>query len=445
MNIQSGLMDFDTQNSRVGIGTTAPGGTFTVLSTSNGTTTSSSSVFTNNTLTSGTNAYISSSSITTGKLLDVNTGTSNTTQTTGNLVNITSTSTGLTTGGLLAMDWSPSSNPTTGATGDLFSLNLGIATSNFTGNLLNLKNNGTSVFSVSQTTITNAIPASFTAAGDVSIAYDINFTNPTASFIKSAAPLVIQSGEVFNSSNLSLKTFNQGTVVIDSGVTTGTSFDLTNAGLTTGTGFNAQFDGLTTGKGITITSTSTGVTTGSLLNVSTGTTGAVATNGIGSISATGAYTSTSNAGLLNLNASATTGGTVENLSAALLTTGVGLNISTAALTTGQAASITAGGATALTSGQGLLVTGPTGASAISANSGLVKIAAAGALTTQTVAGSGGLLDIQDNAIITGTLTSISDTAVMTGAGNLLNLTANAATTTTGLLTINGTGLTAGTC
>ena len=61
-----------------------------------------------------------------------------------------------------------------------------------------------------------SVPASFTAAGDFSIAYDLNFTNPTSSFIKSAAPLTIQSGEVFNSSDLTLKTFNTGKLIIDS-------------------------------------------------------------------------------------------------------------------------------------------------------------------------------------------------------------------------------------
>ncbi|KKQ25172.1 MAG: hypothetical protein US40_C0011G0057, partial [Candidatus Roizmanbacteria bacterium GW2011_GWC2_37_13] len=50
----------------------------------------------------------------------------------------------------------------------------------------------------------------------MSISYDLNFTNPTASYIKSVAPLYIQAGETFGSSDLTLQTYNSGDVVIDS-------------------------------------------------------------------------------------------------------------------------------------------------------------------------------------------------------------------------------------
>src|SRR5665811_1338895 len=85
---------------------------------------------------------------------------------------LASTSTGLSTGSLLGLDWSPGSATT--ATGDLFSLNIGA--NGTIGNLFNVKDNGSSIFSVSQTGVTSNLPTSFTSAGDVSMAYDLVFT-----------------------------------------------------------------------------------------------------------------------------------------------------------------------------------------------------------------------------------------------------------------------------
>jgi excisionase family DNA binding protein len=179
------------------------------------TTTGSSSafVFTSNSLTSGEGSYFNSSSLTTGNLVDINTGAANT-LTTGNLLKVASTATSLTSGQLGLFDWSPGSSTT--ATGDLLSVNIG-ANGLTTGNIFNVKNNGSSVFGVSQNQITAALPTQFTAAGDVSIAYDIQFTNPVASFIKSNAPIYIASGETFNSSNLTLRSYNLGNILLDSG------------------------------------------------------------------------------------------------------------------------------------------------------------------------------------------------------------------------------------
>jgi hypothetical protein len=63
--------------------------------------------------------------------------------------------------------------------------------------------------------VTTSLPTSFNAPGDVAIAYDLQFTNPTASYIKSAAPLTIAAGEIFNSSNLNLQTYNSGNIIAD--------------------------------------------------------------------------------------------------------------------------------------------------------------------------------------------------------------------------------------
>lgn len=132
--------------------------------------------------------------------------------TTGQGLMVQSTSIALTTGGLIRANWSPGSATT--MTGDLFSVNVG--PNGTVGNLLNLTNDGLSVFRVSQNQIVANAPVAFLAAGDMSIAYDLNFTNSTSGNIKSAGPLRIQSGEPFNSSDLTLATYNNGRLVLDS-------------------------------------------------------------------------------------------------------------------------------------------------------------------------------------------------------------------------------------
>jgi len=126
---------------------------------------------------------------------------------------ISSTSTALTTGSLAALDWSPGSATT--ATGDLFSINVGA--NGTIGSLLNLKNNGTSVFKVAQNQITSAVPHAFTAAGDVSMAYDLILTDQTSNNIKSYGPLTIASGETFENNNLTLKTYGTGNFIFENG------------------------------------------------------------------------------------------------------------------------------------------------------------------------------------------------------------------------------------
>jgi hypothetical protein len=113
----------------------------------------------------------------------------------------------------------------------LFALNIG-TNGTTTGKLFNILDTASSIFSVSETQVTTSLPASFTAPGDVSIAYDINFTNPTASYIKSAAPLYMVSGETFNSSDLTLQTYNSGNIVLQPG-SSGFVTATTNVGIGT--------------------------------------------------------------------------------------------------------------------------------------------------------------------------------------------------------------------
>ena len=131
-------------------------------------------------------------------------------------LNIQSTSTALTTGNLGLFDWSPTTWAT--ASGDLVKINLG-QFGDITGNLFAIYDNGSELFSVDTAKITSALPHEFTAAGDVSMAYDLNFTNQTASRIDTLGPFTLAAGETFESNNLTLKTYNAGNVVFDTSPT----------------------------------------------------------------------------------------------------------------------------------------------------------------------------------------------------------------------------------
>jgi len=85
-----------------------------------------------------------------------------------------------------------------------------------TGNLLNLNANGTDVVTISEASSIFNNPTSFMAVGDVSMAYDLLMTNNSSSSVKSNGPLTVEVGEVFESNDLTLRTFNSGQVVLDS-------------------------------------------------------------------------------------------------------------------------------------------------------------------------------------------------------------------------------------
>lgn len=196
--------------------------TFTSQAVS-GTTTTSGFVFDATALTTGTGLYATSDAITTGKLMQLSTASANT-LTTGTLLDVRTSATSLTgatgTGSLVNLDWSPGSSTT--ASGDLFVLNIG-SNATTTGSLFNILDSSSSLFSVSETAFTSSLPANLTASGDVSIAYDIVFTNPTSSNIKSAAPLTFASGETFNSSDLTFNVYNGGSFVFQNISSTSTS------------------------------------------------------------------------------------------------------------------------------------------------------------------------------------------------------------------------------
>ncbi|MCK4891248.1 MAG: right-handed parallel beta-helix repeat-containing protein, partial [Candidatus Pacebacteria bacterium] len=131
--------------------------------------------------------------------------------TTGTGFDIASTSIALTTGKLLSLNWSPGSATT--ATGDLLSINIGA--DGTIGNLLNITDDGTTLFSVSQSAITMNRPLQVNVAGNTGMSYDLNFMNTGLSQITSEGPLMISAGDSNHYENLTLTTGGTGDIVMD--------------------------------------------------------------------------------------------------------------------------------------------------------------------------------------------------------------------------------------
>ena len=222
----------------------------------------------------------------------------------------------------------------------------------------------------------------------------------------------------------------------------------TTTGAYTGTGMILVTAGAaTTGILVSLVST-TGMTTGSLLRMTTSTAGAVATNGICSIRATGAYTSTSNAGLLDVLASALVGtGTVVNIQATngSQISNTALNVEQTTTTTGYTgdfvrivgtsttgdsnliavtcASTSAGDALSIT-GNGLVAGTSTlvnlihGTSVLGAGNSMLRITSTGADTGTT---TGCLVDLASSTATAGTLLLATSATLATGTGQLWDL------------------------
>ncbi len=296
--------------------------------------------------TAGTVLGVTGDAITTGNGLDLSLDSNS--LSTGNGLNITSTSTSTSfSGSLINLDWSASGAITN--TADLLSINIGA--SDFANSFINLLDNGSSVFKVAQTDFTTSLPANFTSPGDVSIAYDLNFTNPTASLISSQAPLTIRAGESFNSSNLTLQTYNQGTIVFDTATTTGTGISAQNTTLTTGDLFLVSASAQTTGDILDITAGTTR-TSGALLHLTDQSVAAAVTDALVQIDVTGTpdtniidvdTTAASSGNILDITFStaAATGNAID-LNMGTDVAGDALNIATSA-TTGNAIDITTSG------------------------------------------------------------------------------------------------------
>ena len=248
-----------------------------------------------------------------------------------------------------------------GGTGVALTVNNGTST----GNILNLQDNGANILTVADGGATTIAPG-----GASAVALTVNGTTGTAATAlavvqtgAATAMTVSQSaaanGLAITSSNAS-QTTQTALSVTQSGTTTGYTGDFVNftgssttgsgnvvkiigANTTAGAALNITTNSLTTGDAVNINSTSTGITTGSLLRVSTATTAAVATDGVVSLNATGNYSSTANAGLLQVAANATTAGTVAFVSGTAVTTGTVLQVTGGTgTTTGSTLNVTNG-------------------------------------------------------------------------------------------------------
>ncbi len=154
--------------------------------------------------------------LTSGQLVNIATSATSITgsSTTGSLINLSATGvmTGSFSGNLGYLEWAPGSAAT--AAGNLLTINIG-ANGTTSGDLFQVQDASSDLFAVNEGQITSAIPHQFTAAGDIAAAYDLQFTNQTASFIKSNAPLTIEAGESFENNNLTLQTYGTGAVIVD--------------------------------------------------------------------------------------------------------------------------------------------------------------------------------------------------------------------------------------
>lgn len=191
--------------------------------------------------------------------------------------------------------------------------------------------------------------------------------------------------------------------------TTGKSLDVI-ASTTTGTVALLTMNSLTTtGVGLSLTNTGTGMTSGSVLRVASGTTSAVATNGVVSIFATAAFTSTAvTDGFVRLNANSTTSGTAMAINANSAITAIGLYVGD----TG----------TAMTSGS--LIRAVSATTGAVATNGVLSVQATGAYTSTA---NMGILSAIANTTTAGTVAYISATSMI--GGTLLFLNATAATLT----------------
>ena len=199
---------------------------------------------------------------------------------------------------------------------------------------------------------------------------------------------------------------------------------IATTGVYTGTAGMVDLDAgaMTTGVLLSITST-TGLTSGSLIRATTSTAGALATSGAYSFIGTGDYTSASNVGLMNIEATTTAAGTILNVKGGALTTGVGVNIADAG--------------TGTTSGSLLRVTSAT-TGAVATN-GVVSFVGTGAHTSTA---SVGFVHVSD-ATASGIAVDITANALTTGSALLVTSSGTITSSSEGLVNVVGTGITTG--
>lgn len=205
--------------------------------------------------------------------------------------------------------------------------------------------------------------------------------------------------------------------------TAGNLLTATTTGAYTGTGMILVTAGAaTTGVLVSLIST-TGLTSGSLLRATSSTAGAIATNGAISFRATGAFTSTSNVGYVDVLASATTAGTVMRIAstAASQTATELLRIDASGFTTGYTGSVVTMTSSSTTGAGNILQ------------------------VTSVATSAGDAVKLINNALVAGTSTilNVSHTTSVLGAGNSLvrisSTGVDTGTTTGVLLDLSTTG------
>jgi len=383
-----------------------------------GTTTTSFFTITPSGLQSGTAVYIPLAAITTGMGLEVAGGT---TQTSGSLVSISSAATGVTC--------------TTGSM-------LEIASSAATGTSAVLV--GISSAANDETTIMKILASDVLAAGkavDISL---VAMTTGSGIVMDDLDALTTGIGVDIGSSSTAITGAGRLLYVAHSGAETssGTLVEFITAATDETVILKLTSAEMIDGINLSIVGT-TGMTTGSLIRATTSTAGAVATNGIVSIKSTGAYTSTSNAGLLDVGSSQTVAGTL-----------VHLTLSDTAQTSAQALNITQSTVTTGYTGNLVQITGSstTGAGNTASIIGVNTIAGNNLNITNNALtlGAGTCINVNHTTSVLGAGTSlvrISSSSVDTGTttGVLLDLASTGGTTSTQILgtfsaLTTGTGL-----
>jgi len=415
------------------------GGTFT------GSTTSSFMTVTATGLTTGTVMYIPVATLTTGKAINI-VGT--TTLTTGILVNIESGTTG---------------TSLTGAGRLLYVNHTGTGTS--TGILSEFASAAADETVILKVTASGALAAgtalaisgsSVTTGKGLTINDLDALTDGYGIHVKSTATAISSTGRLLLIEHATSATSTSGVIAEFKTAATDETVlvQLTTAAMINGVALN-------------IVGT-TGMTSGSLIRATTSTAGAVATNGIYSFKSTGAYTSTSNAGLVDIGASATTAGTVVHITSSngsqtatsllyvelsTTTTGYTGDVVTfkSSSTTGDA-SVLAISSANTTDGTGVKIT----SAATTTNGKALEVIAEGlttgtgilfAHTTSVIADGGSMLRLSDSGVATGgttngTILDVQSTGSV--AGTLVKIVSDVADqTTTCLLDIVAAGYTTG--
>ena len=256
-------------------------------------------------------------------------------------------------------------------------------------------------------TVLFALTANDMATGKM-LSFGTNIALTTGQLISAAhtTSVIADGGSMLRLSSTGINT---------GGATNGTMLDVQTTAQVAGTQVLFKAGAVTTGVVLSLIST-TGMTSGSLLRATTSTAGAIATNGAISFRATGAFTSTSNVGFVDILASATTAGTVLRVAS-----------SAAGQTATELLRVVASGYT----------TGYTGNVANFIGCSTTGAANVVAITTVNTTDGTGLL-VTANSLTTGNAAKFTSSGTVTSSGSgVVNITASGLTTGVGLLVTDG--------